>query len=278
MNRYAFRAWDTEEKRMRSWNEILGVTVGTYKLEKMKVGELFRSGRYIVMQWTGERDKGGEYIFEEDFVVEGEEKDAVKYRVFYEYGIAGYATEPEETTIFNARPGMNPGTTKLLTIKGNLYETYFKQKARKEEYCQYEQARAAMIRFAFRAWDKEKKQMIPWKGLFELSVYELFNSGRYEVMQWTGTMDNRNKFIFEGDILQKGMSGKHKYIAYWARGIAFWTWALIPNDYGRPSLGPDRRTGSLFVIGNTYENPDEAKYNTLEEIYKESGAEPWTPF
>lgn len=276
MNRYAFRVWDTEEKRMWSWNEILGVTVGTYKLEKMKVGELFRSGRYIVMQWTGEKDKNRNYIYEEDFVIE-KENEGIKYRVFYDPGCAGYETEPEGETILNIRPGMNPGTTKHLIIQGNMYETYFKETDGEAEWKmkKYEQARAAMIRLAFRAWDEKEKKMIPWKGLFELSVYDLFQSGRYDVMQWTGTMDNRNKFIFEGDILQKGMSGKHKYIAYWANCIpGFWTWALITDEHERPELGADRRTGSIFVIGNTYENPDEAKYNTLEEIYKGSWEEP----
>lgn len=258
MSRFRFRAWDIQEKRMLIWPDILGRNhVGEESYYGLTIKELFRSERFMPMQWIEEKDKIGRNIYEGDII---EPTEGGKFKVFYDFSFARFDTEAEKPRIFNMRPGLNGGTTKYTRIKGNIYETPWKK-----QDTSYGQEKSTTLHLAFRAWDIEKKKMIPWKEILDSTVYEIFHSEKYAVTQWTGRLDEKQAFIYEGDILKTPRG--NPFIVYYAEGIGYWTWPVVPDDeWRRPSI--DENQKGLHVVGNVYENPEKAKYNTLENIYR----------
>ena len=126
-----------------------------------------------------------------------------------------------------------------------------------------------MREIKFRAWDKDKQEMISWEELKK--TYCLFldtpNDWLLEVMQYTGLKDARGREIFEGDIV-----GDHSFYAADEIGVVkfgefhadsaggeygyveCWGWYIEGKSY-------DWRAGhfknlEIEVIGNIYENPE----------------------
>ncbi|MBE6101475.1 MAG: hypothetical protein E7200_05145 [Selenomonas ruminantium] len=250
MSRFAFRAWDTQEKRMLLQTDI----------PALSVQELFCSGRYIAMQWIGEYDKHRTPIYEGDCIsypIQSEEK---LYTVAWDVRQASFKAVPTDKEN-KVAPGLNPGTTKSLTVTGNIHGN------------NYDDMRAAMRRFKFRVWGDEQKIMLPWEELRELSAQELFSLENCAVMQWTGCRSSRGEPIYEGDIVVNLKDKKEEpYIIYWSGGLAgFSAKPIYPGTYIAPSLGSGSESvNKLVIVGNVKQHPDIARYQTLESIYSEN--------
>jgi len=112
-----------------------------------------------------------------------------------------------------------------------------------------------MREIRFRAWDRDKKRMLPSWGIFKTYFGDM-DIDSYIVMQYTGLKDKNGKEICEGDICES-----HQY-EYWQRGIVTWinnsvSFMLIQ---GNSFIGINDNDGlcneDLEVIGNVYENPE----------------------
>ena len=282
MSRFAFRAWDTQEKRMLLRTDI----------PALSVQELFCSSRYIVMQWIGEYDKHKTPIYEGDYISYPIQAEGKTYAVLWNSQQARFEAAPVPIDKENkVAPGLNPGTTKSLTVMGNIHEmSIIKMKPCKLTYCGYEtnltmprlvevhcngddygKERTQQIKF--RVWSDVQKIMLPWEELRKLSVQELFSLKNCDVMQWTGCRSNRGEPIYEGDIIV-GPKDKKKepYIVDWSGGLAgFSAKPIYPGTYIAPSLrGESEGINKLVVVGNVKEHPDIARYQTLESIYSEN--------
>jgi uncharacterized phage protein (TIGR01671 family) len=139
------------------------------------------------------------------------------------------------------------------------------------------------MRFKFRAWDKERKEMRQvrlmdwsdwwvttggtWERLPALEYGERnsFNNeetDRHILMQYTGLVDRNGKDIYEGDII-KGEAITWSDSGHYAGTRV--TLGIVKYDHARfyledkeTSARPDLAMGSAYheIIGNIYEHPE----------------------
>ncbi len=134
-----------------------------------------------------------------------------------------------------------------------------------------------MREIKFRAWDKDKKQMLPvcdmsfgddgraLTVIFQTAPKEKYYRGLVYgengiLMQYIGLKDRSGKEIYEGDIVSYGVRGlgnigsnklEHKLYGpvEWMQGSCCW-W-LVDNHMG---------AGNIYeIIGNIHENPELVK-------------------
>jgi uncharacterized phage protein (TIGR01671 family) len=106
----------------------------------------------------------------------------------------------------------------------------------------------------FRAWDKEKKQMVDWEWL---EIYldgariideegKIFDASDMPLMQFTGLTDKNGKEIYEGDLI-KDQNGDIREIVFEDGGF----WCKYPDGQ---QFMPTEETRE--IIGNIWENPE----------------------
>lgn len=123
----------------------------------------------------------------------------------------------------------------------------------------------------FRAWDKDKKQMLIVDDLDGLrtgnpivcvssnmdGTLPLESLGRIPIMQFTGLLDKNGKEVYEGDIVECQIRNRmtHKGEVLWDQGSAMFRIQFI-NENGGISWSAYRSDLKCKVIGNIYENPE----------------------
>ena len=120
MRTLKFRAWDKEEKEM---------FCPTFTaLDGISPRDFFNNADWIVMQFTGIKDKGNAEIYENDIVQD-------KYGNVYEVLIGGYWTDKADGTGFGVHFARNGNTSDYPTLPdgfermmnyeviGNIYES-----------------------------------------------------------------------------------------------------------------------------------------------------------
>jgi len=104
-----------------------------------------------------------------------------------------------------------------------------------------------MREIKFRAWNG--KRIINWGFLFTETVSDWFNKG-YEMMQFTGLLDQDGFEIYEGDIL------KHHGIVAWNKIELCWSRIDLNWNEKREWSSLESLTSPLIIIGNIHENPE----------------------
>lgn len=120
-----------------------------------------------------------------------------------------------------------------------------------------------MREFKFRAWDKERKQLLDVLGIEIMNkqcwvqdYVELDNGNTRlidfkdcEIMQYTGLKDDKGNEIYEGDILKSDdiIIGK---VTYWMGHY------VIVNKYDDSNFLSNTIDYNVFIVGNIYENPE----------------------
>lgn len=100
----------------------------------------------------------------------------------------------------------------------------------------------------------------------ENDLYEILNSDKYKIMQFTGLLDKNGKEIFEGDIL-KSESGKNIAVVEWGEyrckikgffngmdNMEMCGWIVNKPNVPVEPLDESFRNGE--IIGNIHSNPD----------------------
>lgn len=130
-----------------------------------------------------------------------------------------------------------------------------------------------MREIKFRAWDKERKLMIPFDSPFICDEYSCicwgsseykgigklpgaYNQGwdeealndRYQLMQYTGLKDKNGKEIYEGDIVN--CYGGEYYQGSWEHNATFPINNMINDCF---MMGESE---NIVIVGNVYENPE----------------------
>ena len=265
MNRHKFRIWSKQHERMLTQEEMT----------RLSIYDAFRSGHYITMQWIGEKDSTYRDIYEGDIIETQYCGKRYLYSVFCKLDMSmAFDTKPIDMTR-RVRPYMNYGTSKSTTIKGNIYDNSDIYKSVLGGGRRYDGSEEAMNRYHFRAWHEEKKIMLSWAELIEGSLEQsrnaftmgdIFYSKIYLPMQGTKVTDSMDRMIYEGDIVTyEKIKDQCPYIVFRLNSAGFLGWAVLP-DKG-PITPGERDLGKGHIIGNTKENPDIARYNTLEDIY-----------
>jgi uncharacterized phage protein (TIGR01671 family) len=110
----------------------------------------------------------------------------------------------------------------------------------------------------FRAWDYEDKKMINWHPDFFYDTSPVTGySGSFDMiemplMQYTGLVDNNNKEIYEGDIVNvNSFGGTPRY-----EKVAFYTNAGFAGIHPFTDSGHHWSSKNCEIIGNIYENPE----------------------
>ena len=124
-----------------------------------------------------------------------------------------------------------------------------------------------MREIKFRAWDKKKKEMIPWDELkADYDFYITVSSSRAIPMQYTGLKDKDGKEIYEGDIVrydlgerEEEMEGErycYGFVEY--KNGAFWVNEKEEGDnwVEVPLIEQFEEYSSWEPIGNIYEKPE----------------------
>ena len=124
-----------------------------------------------------------------------------------------------------------------------------------------------MREIKFRAWDKELRVMVDWRGMNKFNdLYDALDCNHYDVatatyalMQYTGLKDKNGKEIYEGDIV-KDYNGNILQVSWadcWARymmSLDGRNCMYYLEDYNHNK--PDCLARNMRIIGNIYENPE----------------------
>jgi uncharacterized phage protein (TIGR01671 family) len=119
-------------------------------------------------------------------------------------------------------------------------------------------------RLKFRAWDKEKKEMIHWYPDADIIKDAIPNdcgdewTEQCEVMQYTGINDKNGKEIYEGDLIKYDKDEYDKIgpgIVEFFAGMFVCSW----NDQTDSELGY-MIINNMEVIGNVFGNPELLEY------------------
>ena len=118
----------------------------------------------------------------------------------------------------------------------------------------------------FRAWDKERKEMLIGAGystgqLNNVTLNELEFPEDKVFMQFTGLFDKKGEEIYEGDIIvfeeqqvyQFGTSDKR--IIEWQNGNFDWVDSITKESVSGWTYGV-RTSKYSIIIGNIYQNPE----------------------
>ena len=128
-----------------------------------------------------------------------------------------------------------------------------------------------MKEIKFRAWDKEKKVMIPaihifinwmwvvWENMRDGLEWndDLRSTKRYELMQYTWLKDKNGKEIYEGDIVEYSIEW-----GYWQqdytinRIVEYKEWHYNPFVHWHEEFTQKTYPECCEIIGSIYENPE----------------------
>lgn len=113
-----------------------------------------------------------------------------------------------------------------------------------------------MQEIKFRAWDTDKKEMIP-AYLIAGQPWNVFASifnktGMWKYMQFTGLLDSKGKEMYENDVVfdEDGEYSKTVIIEWDNENASFFGRDIFTND----SFSMQEIDGE--IIGNVFENPD----------------------
>ena len=122
-----------------------------------------------------------------------------------------------------------------------------------------------MMKIKFRAWDKDKKSLLPVKlidffqwlvscgeGSIERNSFKNERTDRHVLMQCTGVKDRNNKDIYDGDVLYHQMQGKREVYYPFMEHVAAFGLRNVENG-----MAGDLSDSHIYeIIGNIYENPE----------------------
>lgn len=125
-----------------------------------------------------------------------------------------------------------------------------------------------MKEIKFRMWDKKEKRMLNELNLSgSTDLNDVFIFPWYEFMQFTNLLDENEKEIYEGDILNTWVSGYLQKIPYVVEDLR-----ELYNEFNRDD--GYYLMQRCEIIGNIYENPELAKKKGCEHTYT-IDCQPW---
>ena len=120
-----------------------------------------------------------------------------------------------------------------------------------------------MREIKFRAWDKESKEMLSdvslWNDDFTsyLNEHVEYLQDKCELMQYTGLKDKNSVKIYEGDIVDFGVTTNIKEVVFEGESASFRVYEYL---YEQGSSLAEKwfldDCSDIEVIGNIYKNPE----------------------